>query len=341
MHILFLTDNFPPETNAPASRTYEHTKRWVRAGHRVTAITGAPNFPAGKVFAGYRNRWFQREWTDGVAVVRIWTYITANEGFLRRTLDYMSFMLSAVIAGVFMRRPDVIVATSPQFFTAVAGYLLSRLKRRPFVFELRDLWPDSIVAVGAMKESRLIRLLRRWEYFLYRHAARIVSVTQSFKTILSSNGIAPERITVVRNEADPEAFQPGERPQELARPLGLSGKFVAAYVGTLGMAHGLGAVLSAAEQLRERRDIAFVLVGTGAEKNALMEEVSRRQLDNVHFVGAVDKSGSRNTGAWPMWRWCYCVIPPYFLMSFPPRCSRPWALQDRLFSACAARPRKS
>lgn len=289
MHILFLTDNFPPETNAPASRTYEHTKRWVQAGHRVTVVTGAPNFPSGKVFAGYKNRLFQRESMDGIEVVRVWTYITANEGFLRRTLDYMSFMLSAVIAGLFMRRPDVIVGTSPQFFTAVAAYLLSRLKRRPFIFELRDLWPDSIVAVGAMKESRLIRVLRRWEYFLYHRAARIVSVTHSFKAILSKNGVPPERIVVVRNGVDLEAFTPGERPQALVRQFDLSGKFVAAYVGTLGMAHGLGALLNAAEQLRDRQDIAIVLIGAGAEKNTLMEEVARRGLDNIHFVGAVDK----------------------------------------------------
>jgi colanic acid biosynthesis glycosyl transferase WcaI len=289
MHILFLSDNFPPETNAPASRTYEHTKRWVQAGHRVTVITGAPNFPSGKVFAGYKNRLFQRESMEGIEVVRVWTYITANEGFLRRTMDYMSFMVSAVIAGLFMRRPDVIVGTSPQFFTAVAAYLLSRLKRRPFVFELRDLWPDSIVAVGAMRESRLIRVLRRWEYFLYHRAARIVSVTHSFKAVLSKNGVPPERIAVVRNGVDLKAFTPGERPQALVRRLGLSGKFVAAYVGTLGMAHGLGALLRAAEQLRDRQDIAFVLVGTGAEKDALMEEVVRRGLDNIHFVGAVDK----------------------------------------------------
>jgi colanic acid biosynthesis glycosyl transferase WcaI len=289
MRILFLSDNFPPETNAPATRTYEHTKRWVQAGHRVTVVTGVPNFPTGKVFDGYQNRLFQREWIDGIEVVRVWTYITANEGFLKRTLDYMSFMVSAVVAGIFLPKPDVIVATSPQFFTAVAGHLLSRLKRRPFVFELRDLWPDSIVAVGAMQDLWLIRLLRRWEYRLYRGAARIVSVTHSFKTILSGNGVPADRIAVVSNGVDLQAFLPGERPETLAGQLGLTAKFIVAYVGTLGMAHGLGALLRAAEVLRERQDIAFVLVGTGAEKMALMEEAVRKGLNNVHFVGAVDK----------------------------------------------------
>ena len=299
VNILFLTDNFPPETNAPASRTYEHTKRWAAKGHHVTVVTGAPNFPGGKVFAGYRNRLWQREEMDGVHVVRVWTYISANEGFLRRTLDYLSFMFSAVLAGAILRRPDVIVATSPQFFTACAGYLVSKIRRRPYVFELRDLWPDSILAVGAMRESALVRILRKLEYFLYRKAARIVSVTHSFKKVLTANGIPAEQITVVPNGADLDAYQPGERPQALAERLGLGGKFVAAYVGTVGMAHGLSTLLAAAERLRTRDDICIVVVGTGAEKERLAAEAARRNLINLLFVGGVDKMEVRE-----YWRLC-------------------------------------
>lgn len=299
MHILFLTDNFAPETNAPASRTHEHTRRWVAAGHRVTVVTTAPNFPAGKIFKGYRNAIFQREMIDGVEVIRLWTYITANEGFLRRTLDYVSFMVAAILATPFLPRPDVIVSTSPQFFTPCAAYVVSRLKRRPWVFELRDLWPDSIVAVGAMKETALIRALRRLEYFLYRKATRIVSVTNSFRDILSKNGIDPGKIDVVPNGADLEAYHPGKRSAILAEKFGCKGKFVAAYVGTMGLAHGLGSLLDAAEQLRGRKDIAFVLVGAGAEEKNLIAEVSRRGLDNVHFAGSVSKSEVRE-----YWRFC-------------------------------------
>ena len=139
MHILFLTDNFPPEVNAPASRTFEHCREWMRAGHRVTVITGAPNFPKGKIFPGYRNRLWQRETMDGIHVVRVWTYIAANQGFAKRTLDYLSFMVTSFLMGLIQRRPDVIVGTSPQFFTNCAAWLLSACRRRPFVFELRDL----------------------------------------------------------------------------------------------------------------------------------------------------------------------------------------------------------
>jgi glycosyltransferase involved in cell wall biosynthesis len=226
---------------------------------------------------------------DGIDVVRVWTYITANEGFLRRTLDYMSFMLSATIASLFLRRPDVIVATSPQFFTPCAAWAVSLLRRRPFVFELRDLWPDSIVAVGAMRESRVIGWLRRLEYFLYRRAIRIVSVTESFRRVLISNGIDPEKIAVIPNGVDLELYQPGTKPTSLVDRLGLEGKFVAAYVGTVGMAHGIGTLLEAARILKHRGDIVFIVVGTGAEQENLANQSKREGLTNVIFVGAVSK----------------------------------------------------
>ena len=299
MNILFLTDNFPPETNAPATRTHEHARNWVAAGHQVTVLTNVPNFPAGKVFPGYRNRLWQREAMDGIRVVRVWTYVTANEGFFRRSLDYLSFGVTGVIGGLFLPTPDMIVATSPQIFTALGGCILAWIKRRPFVFELRDLWPDSIVAVGAMREGRLLRMLRRLEYWLYRRAAKIVSVTHAFKRILVANGIPQGKIAVIRNGVDLEAFVPGPKPVELARRLGLEGKFVAAYVGTIGMAHGLDVLLSAAERLRDRGDLAFVLVGTGAERARLEQEARRRGLDRVIFAGPVDKAGVKQ-----YWRLC-------------------------------------
>jgi len=289
MRILFLTDNFPPETNAPATRTFEHTRRWARAGASVTVVTTAPNSPAGRLFAGYRNRLFQREWIDGVETIRVLTYITANQGFARRTLDYLSFMVSGFLVSLFLPRPDVIVSTSPQFFTACAAYVLSRFKRRPFVFELRDLWPDSIVAVGAMHESGAIRALRRLEYFMYRKAARIVSVTHSFKSVLCGNGVPAEKIAVVRNGADLAGFTPGEKPVQLEARHGLAGKFVAAYIGTVGMAHGLRTLLEAAERLREDSRIAFLIVGDGAEREPLEAEARRRGLASVVFAGSVGK----------------------------------------------------
>ncbi len=292
MHILFLTDNFPPEVNAPASRTHEHCRLWVAAGHRVTVVTCAPNFPKGQVFAGYRNRLWQSEVVDGIRVIRVWTYITANEGFVRRVLDYLSFMASGTIAALFVRGADVVVGTSPQFFTAVAAWAVAALKRRPFVFELRDLWPESIKAVGAMRDSRTIRWLERLELFLYRRATRIVTVTHSFRRTLQARGIDGAKIDVVTNGVDIAQFSPRPKDADLEAQLGLTGCFVAGYVGTHGMAHALETLLQAADLLRRLpggERCRVLLLGDGARKAALIEQARAMQLDNVVFCDSVAK----------------------------------------------------
>lgn len=289
MHILFLTDNFPPEVNAPASRTFEHCGEWVKAGHQVTVITCAPNFPKGKVFDSYQNKIFQRETMEGIEVIRVWSYITANEGFIRRILDYVSFMASAVVASPAVRKVDVVVGTSPQFFTACAAYLVSCSKGIPFVFELRDIWPESIKAVGAMKDSLAIDALERLEMFLYRKAARVVSVTESFKQVLIRRGIDGRKIEVVTNGVDVSQFSPRPKDAALTKQLGLEGKFVAGYIGTHGMAHALETLLQAADRLRGQ-DFAFVFLGDGARKPQLREMAANMRLDNVVFIDSVSKA---------------------------------------------------
>jgi glycosyltransferase involved in cell wall biosynthesis len=284
MRILFLTENFPPETNAAATRVYERAVYWARWGHEVTVLTSAPNFPEGKLFPGYRNAWYQRETIDGITVVRVKTFIAANRGTLLRTLDFLSFMVSAFIAGLFQRSPDLVMATSPQFFTAVAGWALGAARRRPFIFELGDLWPRSILAVGALRQSPLIAALEWVELFLYRRAAAVVALTQAFKDNLVARDIPPEKIAVVRNGVDLSRYAPRPRDEARAGSLGLSGKFVLGYVGTHGMAHDLGRVLDAAERLQDEPGIAFLLVGAGAERDALIADATRRRLGNVVFV---------------------------------------------------------
>lgn len=292
MHILFLTDNFPPEVNAPASRTFEHCREWVRAGHRVTVITCAPNFPKGKVFDGYRNRLWQSEEIDGIQVIRVWSYITANEGFVKRILDYQSFMVMAILASPFVRGVNVVVGTSPQLFTVCAAYVVSRFKRIPFVFELRDLWPESIRAVGAMGDSRLLDALERVELFLYRKAARIVSVTHSFKRNLVSRGVDANKVVVVTNGVDVSRFRPQPRDEVLAAQLGLQGMFTAGYIGTHGLAHGLETLLEAARRLQDHPDggdVRFLMLGDGANKAKLVEKARSMGLVNVVFVDSVPK----------------------------------------------------
>ena len=289
VHVLFLTDNFPPEVNAPASRTFEHCREWVKAGHRVTVITCAPNFPKGKVFDGYRNKLWQRETMEGIEVVRVWSYITANEGFVRRILDYQSYMVSAIVASLFIRKVDVIVGTSPQFFTACAAYVASRLKFRPYIFELRDLWPETIKAVGAMKNARAIELLEKLELFLYRKSAKVISVTKSFKKNLISRGIDGSKIEIVTNGVDISQFTPRPKDEALTKQLGLEGKFVAGYIGTHGLCHGLETLVAAAERLRGT-GIVFLFLGDGARKQFLRDMAAEKKLDNVVFIDSVPKA---------------------------------------------------
>ncbi|MEM9381249.1 MAG: glycosyltransferase family 4 protein [Planctomycetota bacterium] len=281
MHVLFLSDNFPPETNAPASRLHEHAKRWVEAGHRVTVITCAPNFPGGRVFDGYENRWHSREQVDGIEVVRVKTFIVANRGFLLRTLDYLSFMVAAFVAGLFQKRPDVVVATSPQFFAACGGWALAAVRRLPFVFELRDIWPASLEAVGASRSRPLIRFFERIELFLYRRAKAIIAVTRAFKEELVARGVDASKIHVVTNGVDQARYTPQKRDPELARAMGIEGKFVVGYVGTHGMAHALENCLAAAERLGRRSNVHLLFVGDGAAREALVEQKERLRLDNV------------------------------------------------------------
>lgn len=284
MHILFLSENFPPERNAAASRVYERACYWVNWGHQVTVITSVPNFPEGKVHPGYRNRWYQIEERDGIRVVRVKTFVAANEGVVLRTLDFVSFLFSGFFGGLVQGEPDAIVATSPQFFAAVAGCALAAARRRPFVFELSDLWPASITAVGAMRDNAALRMMERLELFMYRRAAKIVALTKAFKTDLVARGVPEKKVSVVINGVDTARYAPRPRDSALAAELGLEGRFVVAYIGTHGMAHALERVLDAAELMREEPETRFLFVGSGAAREQLARDAARRGLPNVVFV---------------------------------------------------------
>jgi glycosyltransferase involved in cell wall biosynthesis len=285
MRILFFTHYYPPEVNAPASRTSEHCRAWVKAGHEVTVVTCAPNHPSGKVYPGYRNRFYHSEVLDGVRVVRVWTFLAANEGFLRRTLNYLSYLMSATLALPRLPPADVVISTSPQFFCGLAGLAGRIFKNAPWVLEIRDLWPESIVTVGAMRKGPAVRLLERLEALAYRSADRIVSVTDSFVPHIVACGGDPGKIAVIKNGVDLELFTTQGTTAWMKSELGLAGRFVAAYVGTHGMAHGLGTILEAAERLRDDPRIAFLLVGDGAERADLERMKEQKRLDNVTILG--------------------------------------------------------
>jgi glycosyltransferase involved in cell wall biosynthesis len=292
MRILFFSHYFPPEGNAPASRTHENCKRWVRDGHDVTVITGAPSVPDGVVYEGYRNRLLpQRETVDGMEVIRVWTYIAANKGTLRRILNFVSYMFSAALAGLFQRRADVLIATSPQFFCGWAGLLVGALRRTPFILEIRDIWPESIQAVGAMQGGPAVRFLEWMELKMYASARHIITVGEGYRKRLLEKGVPEEALSVLMNGVDRNLFAPREKDSELIAKYELAEKFVCAYIGTIGMACALDVVLRAAEILNTqgRDDIVFLMVGDGAVREELETDAQRRNLNNIVFTGRQDK----------------------------------------------------
>jgi hypothetical protein len=291
MRILFFTHYFPPEGNAPASRTHELCKRWVADGHQVTVVTGAPNVPDGVVYEGYRNRLRQREVLDGIDVVRVWTYIAPNKGTARRIANYVSYMISAAMMALFLPRPDICVATSPQFFCGWAGTLYSTLRRVPFLLEIRDIWPDTIETVGAMSHPKVLGFIGWLAKRMYDSADHIVTVGEGYRGELVKHGVAPERISIVTNGADLDFFTPQPADPELMASFGLRDRFVLSFVGTIGMCSGLDVMLRAARLLKEkgRDDIGFLLVGDGAVRQELETAARAQGLDNLAFAGRQPK----------------------------------------------------
>jgi len=285
MRLLFISNYFPPEVNAPATRLVEHARQWVADGHGVEVMTSVPNFPEGRIYEGYRNR-YQEEIVDGIPVLRVPMYVAENKGMLKRTLSYISFMISCILYHRRSRRADVVVATSPQFFAAIGGYVVARLKRAPFVLEVRDLWPDSVVAVGAARRSPIIRFFEKVEVFLYRRSDHIVVVTQAFKRHIVGKGIAEKKISILKNGFDMASLRKpldADLLEEMRAEFSLEGRFVASYIGTIGMAHGVEILLEAARRCDDP-EIVFTIVGTGAER-ARIEEMQRElQLPNVRLI---------------------------------------------------------
>jgi len=293
MHILFLSHYFVPENNAPAARVHSLAREWTREGHRVTVITSAPNVPTGVVYEGYRNRLRQQEWIDGIRTVRVWTYLAANRGRLLRGFNFFSYLVTAGVAGALLRpRADVVIATSPQFFAGCAGVPVSRAHGAPFVLEIRDIWPASIMAVGALEEGRVIHALEKLERALYDAADHIVAVGAGYRQHILEQGVPDAKVEVVTNGVDSDLFVPRAPDEALRASLGLNGKYVLTYAGTVGMAHGLDVVLRAGHRLREhgRDDIVLLVVGDGARRAELEQAVRDQGLSNVVFTGMVGRA---------------------------------------------------
>jgi glycosyltransferase involved in cell wall biosynthesis len=290
--ILFITDNFPPEVNAPATRTYEHCLIWSNRGYDITVITCVPNFPKGKIFDGYKNKFLQIENHNGIKVVRVWSFISSNEGFFKRTLDYISFGIMSFFIGLFFKT-DLIVATSPQFFSAVSGSILSFFKRKKWIMEVRDLWPNSISAVGAINEnSILFSFLKYIENRLYHSASKIIVVTDSFKEyLIKYHKIANNKIGIFKNGYLDNSLKPNENIiSDIKENLNCKNKIIISYIGTIGLAHGLRFILETINELKINSNYHFLFIGEGAQKKELLQYTMKHSLKNVSFINSMSKS---------------------------------------------------
>lgn len=292
MRIAYVSQYFPPEVGAPAARVHEFAREWTRLGHQVTVLTAFAHHPTGVKAKADRGVLTRRERVDGIDVVRSYVYATANKGTVRRMISYASFMASAMAVGAFrLKRPDVVIATSPQLLTAAAGYFVARLLRTPFVFEVRDLWPETIVAIDAMEDNFVIRQLKALARFLYERCDRIVTVGEGYRQQIHEwYGIALTKMDVIHNGIDTDLFVPGSRSNSIREEYGWCDRFVAMYLGTHGMCHGLGRILEAAQHLQHRSDILFAFVGEGAEKAELKARASELGLRNVQFIDQQPKN---------------------------------------------------
>jgi glycosyltransferase involved in cell wall biosynthesis len=288
MRIAYVCHYFVPEPAAPAARVHEFARFWVRSGHHVDVVTTFPNHPLGRIPPDYAGRAWSTEWLDEIRVLRCWLYAVPNRGVGRRGLDHLSFMLTSVLFGLpRLRRVDVVIASSPTLFSAVSAWLMAKMRRVPFVLEVRDLWPEAIVDLGLMRRDSLsVRVLQGMAQFLYKQAARVVVVTDAFADRLAAQGVPRSKIAVIPNGADTRFFTP--RQNDAARAeLGLNGRFVVAYVGSHGLSHGLDAVLDAAALQPE---VTYLLVGDGADRERLLQERDRRGLRNVVMRPSVPKA---------------------------------------------------
>ena len=275
---------------APADRAGELALHWAQTGHEVTVLTGFPNHPTGVVPPEYRRRFRRlstREDISGVKLVRTWLLPLPNRRTHERMLNYGSFCISSAVTGLFVSDPDIVIATSPQLLVGLSGWWLARWKRVPFVFEVRDLWPESLAAVGMGDSNSLLhRSLARIAGFLYENSDHVVVVTRAFEEYLTEHWqVPPEKISVVENGVETDIFSPNSSHGDLRRKLSAEGKFLVCYIGTMGMAHALDTLVEAAAKLQTAApSVVLLLVGEGAEKERIIGSARSRGLKNIIFV---------------------------------------------------------
>lgn len=285
MRFVILTQYYPPEVGAAQVRLHAVAQELVRLGHAVDVATALPSYPHGRVFDAYRHRIAATETMDGATIRRVWAYPATGAG-LKRLINYGSFTAASLWPLMRGPRPDVVLVESPPLFLSLPGVLAARLRRARLVFNVADLWPDSVRQLGVMNDGVLLRLAQRLEQWSYASADAVTAVTEGLReTLVREKGIAPERVLFLPNGVDAKLFRLGSADVELARELGLAHARVILYAGTHGYAHGIDTALHAAQRIRNQEpDICFVFIGAGSEKARLQALARTLELTNVRFL---------------------------------------------------------
>lgn len=283
MHILLLHQVFIRPGDAGGTRHYEFARHLVRAGHRVTVLTGTVSYLDGAPIQAERREIIE----PGFEIIRCAQFSSVHKNFIRRTLVHISFMVTAFFRGLFIRNVDLVFGTSPPLFQAISAFLIAWFKRKPFLFEVRDLWPYFAVAMGVLRQRQLLRLAEWAEAFLYRHADLVMINSPGFEEHVRAHGAAD--VAIVPNGVDIAEFDPQMQNPDFRRQHQLEDKFVLLYTGAHGMANDLGVVLDAAERLLEYDDVRILFLGDGREKAHLVADAAERGLENILFLDPVAK----------------------------------------------------
>ena len=283
MRILILSQWFQPE---PFYKGVSFAKELVEMGHSVEVLTGFPNYPGGKLYDGYKIKLFQLEIIDGIPVFRVPLYPSHDSNSMKRILNYTSFALSASLLGFFLvRQPDVIYVYHPPATIGLPALFLHLLHRAPFVYDIQDLWPDTLEASGMLDNSATLWIIEKWCRFIYSQAAKIVVLSPGFREMLIRRGVPEHKIEVIYNWCEDDKIQATARNEDLARELGMAGRFNIVFAGTMGKAQALDAVLEAARLLYDNLPkIQFVFIGGGIDVGRLKEKAIEQGLVNVRFL---------------------------------------------------------
>ena len=297
MRILFLSMHYKPEPCD--TRTSVLAREFAHRGHEATVLTSFPNYPFGKTYDGYTQKVWQREQIDGVNVLRVPMAPNHSMSVKRRALSYLSFGASASLIGsLIVGKPELLWIHHPPLTTGVAGFLIAKLKRVPYIYEIHDLWPETLVSTGTVGESWLTRRIRRCCQFLERRASAVVVTSPGMKSHLVAQGLDREKVHVIPQWADEEALAPRERDEDFGVAHGLKGKFNIVFTGNIGAAQGGETILQAARLLQEMSDVQFVFVGAGALLDALHSQSVAMGLKNVKFLGQFQKEEVPSFFAW-------------------------------------------